>query len=184
MRRTTLLVLSALTLAVAAVVSFPGSASVDAQSVNKSGDRYYLKIDGVDGDVNETGYVGTLAVRSFSWTQPRTLANSAAVEPKAVHFVLWTDKATPTLLRKAGALERLPKMTLTARNAAGQDYLKWTFSDGLISSFGTEASAGDSRPTVTLDVIPAKAEVDYRSLQQNGGLGASVKGWWELVTAR
>jgi type VI protein secretion system component Hcp len=183
MRRTLLLLVSALTVLLAVMLLRPG-VSVDAQTTRSNSDRYFLKIDGVEGEVNEVGYTNTVAVKAFSWTQPRPLSNSARVESAAMHFVLWTDKATPVLMRKAAALERLPKVTLIARNSAGMDYLKWTFSDGLISSFGTESALGDNRPSVTLDVVFAKAEVEYRLQQNNGGLGAPVKGWWELVTPK
>lgn len=180
MRRSTALFLSIATILGAVFSTLPGTASVDAQTARSNSDRYFLKIDGVEGEVTDVNAVGSLPVRSFSWFQPRPVGTSAVLSPEKIRLVLWTDKATPALLRKTGAPERLPKFTLTARNSLGMDYLKWIFTDGVITGFGTESAIGDNRPTVTMDVVFAKVDVEYRQQQQNGGLGAAVKGWWEL----
>ena len=158
----------------------PAWLRVSAQSAPKAapGDRFFLKIDGIVGEVTEADHVGDLALRSFTWSAFRT-DTSAKVQTKDFHAVMAFDTASPLLMRKTAIRERIAKAVLTARNPLGQDYLKWTMTDVILTSVQLDGTAGQGKPLVTFDMNVAKIDVEYRPQFTNGGLGPAAKTGWE-----
>ena len=158
----------------------PSWEHVSAQTAPRTapGDRFFLKIDGLAGEVTEADHVGELALRSFTWSASRT-DTSTKVQTKDFHSVMAFDAASPLLMRKTAIRERIAKAVLTVRNPLGQDYLKWTMSDVILTSVQMEGTAGQGKPLVTFDMNVAKIDVEYRPQFTNGGLGPSAKTGWE-----
>ena len=76
-----------------------------------------------------------------------------------------------------------PKSVLTCRKAGGnqEEFLKYTFSDVLISSYQTGGSGGsDIVPTEQISFNYAKMEVEYKEQKADGTLGGAVKSGWDL----
>jgi len=154
--------------------------SVSAQAAPRTapGDRFYVNIDGVEGESTEAGHVGDLVVRSFTWSESRTDVSSK-VQTKDFQTVMAFDKSSPLLMRKTAVRDRLAKATLTARNPLGQDYLKWTLADVILTSFQVDGTAGQGKPLVTFTMNVGTMNVEYRPQLNNGGLGPAVKAGWE-----
>ena len=147
-----------------------------AQGVTAApGSQFFLKIDGVEGEA--TG--GELALRSFTWSQTKSLDTSSRVQTKDFHAVMAFDKSSPLLMRKTAVRERIAKAVLTARNASGQDYLKWTMTDVILTGFQVEGTSGPGKPMASFDMNVAKMDLEYRPQLYNGGLGPAVKTGWE-----
>lgn len=152
-----------------------------AQTAPKTapGDHFFLSVDGVAGEATETGHSGDLAVRSFAWGESRTTDSSSRVQTRDFQITMALDKSSPLLMRKAAVRERIAKATLVARNPLRQDYLRWTLTDVILTSFQVDGTAGQGKPVVTFAMNIGKMDVEYRPQLYNGGLGPAVKAGWE-----
>ncbi len=109
---------------------------------------YFLKIDGVEGESTSDKHKGEIDIESFSWG----VANSASAAHGGRRR--WQSRHAGLPFRDAlqqSLTEDLPrrrhrralqKAVLTARKAGKQqaDYLTWTMSDCLVSSYQTGAN--------------------------------------------
>jgi type VI secretion system secreted protein Hcp len=93
------------------------------------------------------------------------------------------NKASPKLFLACASGEHIPDAVLTCRKAGKdqQEFLKFKFSDVLISSYQTGGSAhGDIVPTDQISFNFAKIEVDYKPQNADGSLGGSIPAGWNL----
>lgn len=154
--------------------------SVSAQTVPRivPGDRLFLKLEGIDGEVTETGHTGELALRTFSLALDRP-SDSSKAQMTSFHVTMGADKASPLLMRKTVTRELVPKVVLVMRNALGQDYMKWTLANAVVTSFKVNGTAGEIKPELSFDLQSSKIDVEYRPQLNSGGLGPAVKGAWD-----
>jgi type VI secretion system secreted protein Hcp len=145
---------------------------------------YFLKIDGIDGESQDKTHKGEIHLESWSFgeTNAGTSASGGGggagkVSMGDFHFVMRANKSTPKLFLACANGEHIKKAVLTCRKAGKdqQEYLKWTFSDLLVSSYQTGGSA--SSDVVPLDQISinfTEAQVDYKEQKADGTLGGAV----------
>ena len=154
--------------------------SVSAQAAPKAapGDRFYLKIDGVQGESTETDHVGDLMVRSFTWRESRTTDSSSKVQTKDFQVTMAFDTSSPHLAHKTAVRDRIAKAVLYARTPLGQDYLKWTMTEVILTSFQVDGTAGQGKPLVTFAMNVGKMDVEDRAQLNNRGLSPAVKDGW------
>ncbi len=148
-----------------------GGSAIAQTAPRPAGDRIFLKLEGIDGEVMETDHLGELSLQSFSWG----ISGSSAPGMKDLHVVMKADKAFPAVMRKAATGERIARAWLSMRNPIGQDYLKWSFGDLVVTSFQMDGAAGQGKPLVSFDLKFSKADVEYRAQLNNGGLGPAAK---------
>jgi len=151
---------------------------------------FFLKLDGIDGESADDKHKGEIQLESWSWgeQQSGTAGSNAGmgagkVNMQDFHFVMQINKASPKLFLACATGEHIKTATLTCRKAGKeqQEYLKWTFSDVLVSSYHTGGSGAAS--VVPLDQISlnfTKAEVDYKEQKPDGTLGGSVKAGYDV----
>ena len=66
-------------------------------------------------------------------------------------------------------------------DAEQQEYLKWTFTDLLVSSFQTGgAGAGDVLPMDQISFNFAKIECEYKEQKPDGTLGGTIKAYYDM----
>ena len=151
---------------------------------------YFLKIDGIPGESADAKHKGEIDVESWSWgeSQGGTMAfggggGAGKVQMQDFHFVMKVNKATPKLLIACATGEHIKKAELTCRKAGKeqQEFLKYTFSDVLISSYQTGgASSGSVIPNDQISFNYAKIEVEYKEQKADGSLGGPVKVGYDL----
>jgi type VI secretion system secreted protein Hcp len=93
-----------------------------------------------------------------------------------------TNKASPLLFLACATGQHIKKAILYARKAGGeqQDYMKWTFSDVLCSSWQESGSAhGESLPIESISLNFAKIEVEYKPQKPDGSLDAAMKAGYD-----
>jgi len=166
---------------------------------------YYLKIDGIDGESQDSKHKGEIEIESFSWGVTNggsSSGGSGGGTGRAVlqdfHFVARANKSSPKLFLACATGEHIKKavLTLTKAGKEQQDYLKWTFTDVLVSSFTTHGSgafgegggAGTPSPTGVprIDIIPAdafafnftKIEMEYKPQKADGSLDSALNAGW------
>jgi type VI secretion system secreted protein Hcp len=151
---------------------------------------YFLKIEGIEGESTDGKHKGEIDVESFSGgeTQAGTAARGGGggagkVSMNDFHFVMKINKASPKLMLACASGEHYKKAVLTCRKAGKeqQEYLKWTLTDCLVSSYQTGGSSnGEVMPTDQVSLNFSKIEVEYKEQKPDGTLGGSVKAGWDL----
>jgi type VI secretion system secreted protein Hcp len=146
---------------------------------------YFLKIDGIKGESSDAVHRGEIDVESWAWgeTQARPPEGGRAGKVAMSDFSFTTklSKAAPKLFLSCAEGSHIKAAWLTARRTAAKaDYfLKWRFSDLLISSYQTGASSGEA-PVDQVSFNFAKIEVEYKEQKADGSFGAGFKAGWDL----
>ena len=151
---------------------------------------YFLKIDGIEGESQDAKHGKEIELESFSWGETQQGSYSAGggggagkVSMQDFHFVMHVNKASPKLFLACATGEHIKKAVLTCRKAGKeqQEYMKWTFSDLLVSSYQTGGSTGGSAlPLDQVSLNFAKVEVEYKPQKADGSLEAAVKAGYDL----
>ena len=151
---------------------------------------YFLKIDGVEGESTQTGHKGEIDVESWSWGESHAGSTGAGggggaagrVTMNDFGFTMSLNKASPKLFLACAEGNHIKAGWLAARRGGGKaaDYfLKWTFSDLLVSSYQTGASAGDV-PHDQVSFSFSKIEVEYKEQKPDGSFGSAFKAGWDV----
>jgi len=145
---------------------------------------YFLKIDGIEGESQDAKHKNEIQLESWSFgaTQHGTAHTGAGmgagkVEMGDFHFVMRANKASPKLFLACCNGEHIKKAVLTCRKAGKdqQEYLKWTFTEFLISSYQTGGHAGsDILPMDQISINHTECQFDYKEQKADGTLGGAV----------
>jgi type VI secretion system secreted protein Hcp len=151
---------------------------------------YFLKIEGIEGESSDDKHKGSIDIQTWSWgeTQKGAHANGGGggagkVSMQDLSFTMRVNKASPKLLLACASGEHFKKAYLTCRKAGkqAQEYLKYVFTDLLVSGYQTGGNgASDVIPVDHVTLNFAKLEVEYRPQTADGSLAASVKTGWDL----
>lgn len=145
----------------------------------------FLKIEGIDGE--RTG--GAIEIESWSWGESNPIRSGGGgggagkVSMQDFHFVKKVDVSSPKLFLATAMGEHIKSAELTCRKAGEQpqEYLKWTLSDILVTSYQTNGSGhGDAVPTDSFSLNFTKIEFDYTPQNSDGTTGSPVHGGWDL----
>lgn len=154
---------------------------------------FFLKIDGIQGESQDSKHKGEIELESFSWGDAQTSPGrdggaGGKVAFKDFRFMMRVNKASPQLFLASASGEHLKLAVLTARKAGGDqsEFLKYTFTDLLVSSYQTEGSTSSEEPypidQVSFDF--GRIEVEYRPQKPDGTMDAAVKAGWDLKSSR
>ena len=175
---------------------------------------YFLKIDGIDGESTDDKHRGEIDIESFSWGE--TNSGSAAhgsgggagkASMQDFHFVMHFNKASPKIFLATATGEHFQKAVLSVRRGgkAQADFLKWTLTDCLVSSYQTGANSvavpesvgGTDEPSPEVSAVRnsaagapvdefsldfAKIEVSYQVQNADGSPGTPVTAGWDLAS--
>jgi type VI secretion system secreted protein Hcp len=149
---------------------------------------YFLKIDGIDGESRDAKHKNEIEVLSWSWGEsapvghPGGGAGSGKVQMQDLNFNTRLSKASPHLLLACASGKHLKSALLTARKAGKdqQEFLTFSLSDLLVSSYQTGGSEGLEVPMDSVSLNFAKIQVEYKELKADGTLGGSVKAGWDV----
>lgn len=152
---------------------------------------FFLKIDTIPGESKDAKHKDEIDVFSWSWGESQTGGmayggggGAGKVSMQDFHFTMRVNKATPKLILNCANGAHIPKAVLTIRKAGKeqQEFLKYTFSDLLISSYQTGGSDGMDIPIESVSFNYTKMEVEYKEQDAKGGLTGTVKAHWDLKT--
>ena len=151
---------------------------------------YFLKIDGIDGESMQKGHEKEIEIMSFSWGESNAGSisgnlggGSGKVSMQDFHFTVPVNKASPKLFLACATGEHIKSAVLVCRKAGKtqQEFLKWKFSDLLISSYQTGGSDGsDIVPIDQVSFNFTKIEVSYAPQKQDGSLDAALPAGYDL----
>ena len=148
---------------------------------------YFLKIDGIAGESQDSKHKGEIELESFSWGELQTPGSGGGggagkVQMQDFHFVMSVNKASPKLFLACASGQHLKNATFVARKAGKgqQEFLLYKFTDILISSYQTGGSVGDTLPIDQVSFNFAKIEVEFRPQKPDGSLGPPEKAGWDV----
>jgi type VI secretion system secreted protein Hcp len=153
---------------------------------------YFLQIAGIPGESQDAKHKDWIDVLSWSWgeSHPGAPATGSGTGTGKVNFqdfafAMRVSKASPALFLACASGKHIKEAQLVARKAGSkgaQEYLSWTFSDVLVSSYVTSGSGGDDivHDAVTLNF--SKAVVSYKAQKADGSLDAPVTAGWNAKT--
>ena len=151
---------------------------------------YFLKIDGIEGESQDSKHKSEIEIESFSWGEVQTGTAShgggmgaGRIQMQDFHFTMKVNKSSPKLFLACARGDHIKSAILTCRKAGKeqQEYLKVTFSDLLVSSFQTGgAGASDVVPTDQISLNFSKVELEYKEQKPDGTLGGAIKAHYDL----
>jgi type VI secretion system secreted protein Hcp len=168
---------------------------------------YFLKLDGIKGESADSKHKGEIDLESFSWgaTQKGTSESGGGggagkVQMQDFNFVMRVNTASPKLLLACATGDHIKSAVLVCRKSGGtqQEFLKWTFSDILVSSFQTSGAASHadrdvatgqrtgkhtdphSLPADQISLNFAKVEFEYKAQKADGTLDGPLKMGYDL----
>lgn len=135
----------------------------------------FLKLDDVNGEVQDSQYAGWIEIDSFSWgaSQTGTSASGGGGGAGKVSFEDFqltkpTDKSSSTLFLKCANGQHFQKAHFEVRKAGGDAsgassvFLKFDLVDVLVSSVQlAAASEGSDRPSEEVSLNFAKIHFEY-----------------------
>jgi type VI secretion system secreted protein Hcp len=152
---------------------------------------FFLKIDGIDGESKDSKHKSEIDIESFSWgaTQSGTShagggSGGGKVNMGDIHFVSsYLSKASPKLMLACATGEHIKKAVLICRRAGKeqQEFLKYTFSDLLVSSYQTSGhNSGDGLPGDQFSFNFTKIEMEYKEQKPDGTLGGTTPAGYDM----
>lgn len=148
---------------------------------------YFLKIEGIDGESEDSKHKGEIDIESWSWGESNAGAHGAGggggagkVAMQDFNFTMKVNKASPKLLLACANGEHIKGALLTCRKAGKeqQEYLKIKFSELHVTTFQTGGSSGDIIPVDQISLNFAKIEYEYYPQKEDGTLGSKIPVWY------
>jgi type VI secretion system secreted protein Hcp len=149
---------------------------------------YFLKIDGVQGEATDDKHKNEIDVLSWSWGESNAATfgsggggGAGKVQMQDLHFTMKVSKASPVLMLSCASGKHIAKAELFARKAGGaqEEYMKFTLSDVMVSSYQTGGSGGDVVPVDQVALSYSKIEMEYKPQDAKGAMGSPVKAGWD-----
>ena len=153
---------------------------------------YFINIDGIQGESEDSAHTNQIPVLSFSWgaTQPGTFGNgTGGTAGKAsfsdFSFTMQTCKATTDLMAACASGKHIASAILYCRKSTGdggqQDYMTWTMSPIIISSYHTGGSSGAEIPVDSVSVNYGAVNIQYKTqTDAQGSLSAAGTFKWDI----
>ncbi|MGA3186489.1 MAG: type VI secretion system tube protein Hcp [Bryobacteraceae bacterium] len=162
---------------------------------------YFLKLDGIDGESQDSKHSKEVEVLSFRFKAVQTGSAGSGTgglgkgKVKVEDLVIWKklDKSTPKLFLHCCNGEPIKKVVLTARKAGKdqQDHYKITLTDCLVSLFesaggdheheGGSAGKDDWTQTEKVSFNYSTIDVSYKAQKPDGTLEGELKGGWSCI---
>lgn len=151
---------------------------------------YFLKIDGIEGESQDSKHKNEIEIESFSWgaNNMGTASHGGGMGAGRVSFqdfsfAMRVNKASPKLMLSCSNGNHIKQAVLICRKAGKdqQEYLKVTFSDLLVSSYQTNGTgAAGLIPMDQIGLNFSKVEFEYKEQKPDGTLGGAIKTWWDM----
>ena len=149
---------------------------------------YFLKIDGIAGESQDPHHLDEIEVESFSWgethlAQPAGATGAGRPAIQDFHVTKQIDKASPLLMLAAASGQHFPSAVLTAQRPGKQplEYLTFTLSDLMVSSYQIAAPADQPLPADQVSFSFARIEMAYRAQRPDGTLDVPVNAGWDVT---
>ena len=151
---------------------------------------YFLKIDGIEGESQDAKHKAEIEVDSFGWGQTQSgnadTHGGSGIGKVVMHdiqFTMRANKSSPKIMLACASGNHIKNAILVCRKAGKeqQEFLKYTFSDILVSGFQSGGSIhSDIIPVDQFSLNFAKIECEYKEQKADGTLTGTVKMGWDV----
>jgi type VI secretion system secreted protein Hcp len=151
---------------------------------------YFLKIDGIDGESQDSKHKGEIELMSFSYSGSQAVSSGfgggggvGKVSLQDFHFTVPINKSSPKLFLSCCNGSHIKSAVLTCRKAGKeqQEFLKITMSDCIVSSYHSGGSGGsDVTPIDQISLNFTKLELEYKEQKSDGSLAGATKAGWDV----
>jgi type VI secretion system secreted protein Hcp len=149
---------------------------------------YFLKIDGIPGESADSKHKDEIDVEAWSWGEvnaphPGSGGTGAGkVQMQDLNFTARFSKASPNLMLACASGKHLKSAVLTARREgkAQAEFLTFSLSDVLVSSYQTAGAAGEVSPVDSVSLNFSKIQIEYKQQKADGSLAGSIKAGWDV----
>ncbi len=155
-------------------------------------DRWFLKIDGIDGDSTSVQHKGEIDVQSWSWGVIQTGSSSGGsgggggagrASFQDFHFVSRISKASPALFLACATGQHHKAATLTGERAGaakGGTFLQYKLNDVLVTSVQHSDVAGGDPPIEQFSLNYSKIELSFFPQDAKGKVGAPITAGFDV----
>lgn len=145
----------------------------------------FLKMEGVPGESLDAKHKDEIEILSFAWGVDQTGTVFAPGDAEISEFNLMTrySKASPRLFELAVTGGHSPEALLTLRRGGEMplEFLKYKFTDVLVSSYQTSGSSdGDDRPIDSFSLNFARIDIEYTEQKDDGSAGTVTRAGYDL----
>lgn len=147
---------------------------------------YFLKIDGIPGESQDSKHKDEIELASFSWGVTHVPGHTGhggtgRAEFQDFHITRRVDKASPQLFLACASGKHIKEANLSVRRAGKEqlEYLKIKLSDVLVTSLQEGGSGGDSLME-SVSLAFTRFDVEYRPMRADGSLGDAIRAGWDL----
>jgi type VI secretion system secreted protein Hcp len=150
----------------------------------------FLKIQGIDGEAQDSAHKGSMDVLSWSWgmsqsgpTHSGGGGGAGKVNVQDISITKWVDKASPNLMMACSNGKHFPKALLTVRKAGENpvEYIKITMENLIVSSISTGGSGGEDKLTENITINFAKVKTEYTPQKADGSAEAAIEYGWNIA---
>jgi type VI secretion system secreted protein Hcp len=155
----------------------------------------FLKFEGgsleIKGDSVVEGHKDELQIQSFSWgvsnSGSRHMGTGGGTGKGNfgdMSVMMFTDRSSPALMLAVGTGAHIDTATLVVRKAGGDeavDFLKFTMTDCLVSSWSTSGSNGSDVSTDSFSVNFAHVQFEFVPQGAAGGAEGSVSHAFDIA---
>lgn len=150
----------------------------------------FLKLEGIEGESKDEKKQNQIEIASFSFGgsnngsfNTATGGGTSKVNLQDIHFTKQIDKSSPNLFGVLTSGKHIDKATITVRKAGGdpKDYLTITLTPCLVSSYSISGNDGGGMPQESFSLNYDKIEFEYKTQDDKGNLGASIKKSYETA---
>jgi type VI secretion system secreted protein Hcp len=163
-----------------------GSTGTGTGSGDTPTDSEFLKVDGLEGDATDEAHLKDIPVQSFSWgvaNSGTTNLGSGAGAGKAsfssFSVTKRVDKTSPRLVIDSASGAHIREVDFLASHTGAMDYLKYTFTDVLVTS--VDEAAGGNAPTEKVSFTFATVQIQYIPHDNLGNPQPTVAAGWDVA---
>jgi type VI secretion system secreted protein Hcp len=152
---------------------------------------YYLKLDGIEGECQATGYEDQIQLDSWSWGASNagsfshgTGGGTGKVTFHDMHFSKRYDKSSANLAKFCSSGKHLGSAEMACVKYEGDnppmEYLKVTLTDVVIASYQMGGSVGDQLPGDQFSINFAQIQKTYKPQGNTGDPAGNVDYGWNI----
>jgi type VI secretion system secreted protein Hcp len=149
--------------------------------------KFFLKIDGIQGDSTDKTHQGEIPLLSFSWGATHAVVAVPGADGKVsvgeLSFTASSGQASPELFQGITTGKVFPTATLTGGVQAEKGLvtlLELALKKVLIGSYRISDAAGAEHPVDEVTLSFAQIEFTYRPQKSDGTAGTPVAAGWDL----
>jgi type VI secretion system secreted protein Hcp len=151
----------------------------------------FLVLDGIKGESQKTGQVGSIEIFSFSNGASNhssvafgTGSGAGKVDISSISLQKQLDIASPYLFSNCCSGTHIKTGQMVVREATGdatpQIYFQYDMTEIFIDSISWGGAAGGGKPSESLSISCKSLTITYWPQQSDGSLGSKVPAGWDV----